>query len=72
MRTITIMASAAGALTAAFAFAPKANAERICREVCEAGFCQTYCFDENDHIFLDNRDKDFYLRHGRPDVLLDR
>ena len=72
MRTITIMATAAGALAAALAFAPRANAERLCRQVCEAGFCQTNCVDESDHVFLDNRDKDFYIRHGRPDAFLDR
>jgi len=72
MRTITIMATAAGALAAAFAFAPSSNAERICRQVCEAGFCQNNCTDENEHIFFDNRDKDFFIRHGEPDVLLDR
>jgi hypothetical protein len=72
MRTITIMATAAGALAAAFAFAPRANAERICRQVCDqAGFCQSICV-EDDHVFLDNRDKDFYFRHGQPDAFLGR
>jgi hypothetical protein len=72
MRSITIMATAAGALVTAFAFAPRANAERICRQVCdEAGFCQSICVD-SDHVFLDNSDKDFYLRHGQPDALLGR
>jgi hypothetical protein len=61
MRTIAIMASAAGAFAAAFASAPRANAERMCRQVCDAGICQTYCFDENDHIFSDSRDKDFFF-----------
>jgi hypothetical protein len=71
MRAITIMATAAVALAAAFAFAPIANAERICRQVCEADFCQSICV-ENDHVFLDNSDKDFYLRHGQPDAFLGR
>jgi hypothetical protein len=69
MRAITIMATAASALAAASAFAPRANADRVCRQVCEAGFCQTVCVDENDHIFLDNSDKDFYIREGHPDAL---
>ena len=72
MRAITIMATAAGALAAAFVFAPSANAERICRQACDqAGFCQSICVDD-DHVFLDSSDKDFYLRHGRPDAFLDR
>lgn len=69
MRKITIMATAAGVLAAASAFAPKANADRVCRQVCEAGYCQTVCVDENDHIFLNNSDKDFYIREGHPDAL---
>jgi hypothetical protein len=72
MRAIAIMTAAAGALAAAFAFAPRAKAERICRQVCDqAGFCQSICVDD-DHVFLDNDDKDFYLRHGRPDAFLGR
>jgi hypothetical protein len=72
MRAITIMTTAAGALAAALVFAPRANAERICRQACDqAGFCQSVCVDD-DHVFLDNDDKDFYLRHGRPDAFLGR
>ena len=72
MRAITIMTTAAGALAAALVFAPRADAERICRQVCDqAGFCQSICVDD-DHIFLDNADKDFYLRHGRPEAFIDR
>jgi hypothetical protein len=71
MRTITRSSTVAAVLAAVAAFAPSANADRICRQVCDAGFCQTHCFD-SDHVYLDNQDKDFYLRHGRPDVLLDR
>jgi hypothetical protein len=72
MRTITIMTTAVAALAAAIAFASGANAERICRQACDqAGFCQSICVDD-DHVFLDNADKDFYLRHGRPDAFIDR
>jgi hypothetical protein len=71
MRTISIMTTAAAALVAAVVFAPRANAERICRQVCDQSFCQPICI-EDDHIFLDNADKDFYLRHGRPDAFLGR
>jgi hypothetical protein len=72
MRAITIMTTAAGALAAGLVFAPSAKAERICRQACDqAGFCQSVCV-EDDHVFLDNDDKDFYLRHGRPDAFLGR
>lgn len=46
MRKMAIMATAAGALTAASTFAPRANADRVCRQMCEAGFCKTVCVDE--------------------------
>jgi hypothetical protein len=71
MRAITIMTTAAGALAAALVFAPRANAERMCRQVCDQGVCQSICV-EDDHVFLDNEDKDFYIRHGRPDEFLGR
>jgi hypothetical protein len=72
MRTITIITTAAAALAAALAFAPSADAERLCRQVCDqAGFCQSICVDD-DHVFLDNADKDFYVRHGQPDAFLGR
>jgi len=71
MRTITLLSTAAAVFTAVAAFAPGAEADRICRQVCEVGFCQIHCF-ENDHVYLDDQDKDFYVRHGRPDVLMDR
>ena len=71
MRAINIM-TAAGALAAALVFAPRADAERVCRQACDqAVFCQSVCFDD-DHVFLDKADKDFYLRHGRPDAFLGR
>jgi hypothetical protein len=67
MRTIMLLSATAAVFTTLAAFAPSANADRICRQACEAGFCQNLCF-ESDHVYLDNADKDFYLRHGRPDA----
>jgi len=71
MRAITIISTAAAALAAALVFAPRANAERICHQVCDQGICQSVCVEDG-HVFLDNEDKDFYLRHGRPDAFLGR
>ena len=68
MRAMMIMATAAGVLAAALAFAPRANADRVCRQVCEAGFCQSICVDEKDRVFLDNGDKDIYIPHDQPDA----
>jgi hypothetical protein len=72
MRAITIMATAVGALAIAVAFAPRANADRVCRQVCEAGFCQSICVDEKDRVFLDNSDKNIYIPHDQPDAPLGR
>jgi hypothetical protein len=69
MRAITIMATVAGVLAAALAFAPRANADRVCRQVCEAGICQSICVDEKDRVFLDNSgDKDIYIPHDQPNA----
>jgi hypothetical protein len=57
MRKITLMATAATALTAVMAFAAPANADRICREVCDEGFCRTRCFDNGDRIYRYDRDR---------------
>ena len=71
MRAITIISTAAAALAAATVLAPRANAERICHQVCDQGICQSVCVEDG-HVFLDNEDKDFYIRHGRADAFLGR
>jgi hypothetical protein len=63
--------AAAAVLTAVLASAPAAKADRVCLQVCEAGSCQARCF-ESDHVYLDSQDRDFYLRHGRPDLIMTR
>jgi len=60
MRKITLMATTAAALTAAMAFAAPANADRICRQVCDEGFCRTRCFDNGGRIYMHDRDRDYY------------
>jgi hypothetical protein len=67
MRTILLFSASAAAFAAVVAFAPSASADRVCSQTCRAGLCQPLCFD-SDHVYLDNADKDFYLRHGRPDA----
>jgi hypothetical protein len=69
MRMITLMGTAAAALTAAMLFAAPASAERVCRQVCDGGFCRTHCFDRGDRLYLYDRDRDdYYYRHHRPGV----
>jgi hypothetical protein len=51
MRMITLMGTAAAALTAAMVFAAPAYADRVCRLVCDDyGFCRSRCFDTGDRL----------------------
>ena len=64
MRMITLMGTAAVALTAAITFAAPAGADRICRQVCDEGFCKSRCFDRGERLYLYDRDRDdLYWRH---------
>jgi hypothetical protein len=72
MRMITLMGTAAAALTAATLFAAPASADRVCRQVCDGGFCRTHCFDRGDRLYLYDRDRDrddvYWRHHHRPGV----
>jgi len=63
MRMITLMGTAAAALTAVTLLAGPASADRICRQSCDNGFCRTRCFDSGDRLYMYDRDRDFYWRH---------
>jgi|HubBroStandDraft_2_1064218.scaffolds.fasta_scaffold601853_2 hypothetical protein len=65
------LVSAAALLAAVVAFAPSAKADHVCLQVCKEGSCQTNCF-ESDHVYLDSQGRDFYLRHGRADLIMSR
>ena len=65
MRKITLMGAAAAALAAVTAFAGPANAERICRQVCDEGFCRSQCFENGARVY---RDRDDYDRHRGPGI----
>lgn len=51
-------------LVAVLAFAPSAKADQVCLQV--SG--QTQCFVSN-HVNLDAQDRDFFVRHGRTDLI---
>ena len=70
MRMITLMGTAAAALTAATLFAAPASADRVCRQDCDGGFCRTRCFDRSDRLYMYDRDRDdfYYRHHHRPGV----
>ena len=66
MRSITLMGTAAAVLTAATLLAVPASAERICRQVCDNGFCRSRCVESSDRLY--DRDRDYYYHHRRPGV----
>ncbi len=64
MRSITLMGTAAVVLSATTLLAVPASAERICRQVCDEGFCRSRCIERGDRLYID-RDRDYYYhRHG--------
>ena len=60
MRSITFMGTAAAVLTATTLLAAPASAERICRQVCDEGFCRTRCVDRGDRLYMYDRDRHYY------------
>jgi hypothetical protein len=73
MRMITLIATTAAALSAATLLAGPANADQICRRVCDDGFCRTRCVERGDRLYLYDRDRDYdrdYYHHRRPGVEL--
>jgi hypothetical protein len=68
-RTLTLMGTAAAALTAATLLATPASAERVCRQSCDDGFCRTRCFDRGDRLYMYDRDRDDHYYHShRPGI----
>jgi len=68
MRSITFMGTAAAVLTATTLLAVPANAERICRQVCDEGFCRTRCVERGDRLYMFDRDRDYYHRRGGAEI----
>jgi hypothetical protein len=67
MRSIALMGTAAAVLTAVTLVAAPANAERVCRQVCDGGVCKSRCVERGDRLFMQERDI-----HRRPGVELRR
>ncbi len=67
MRIITLIGTIAATLTAATILVGPANADQICRRVCDEGFCRTRCVERGDRYLYD-RDSDYYYYHRRPGV----
>ena len=65
MRSITLMGTAAVVLSATTLLAVPTSAERICRQVCDEGFCRSRCIETGDRLYMYDRDRDYYYhRHG--------
>jgi hypothetical protein len=56
-----------GVATAAvwFALSHVANAEQVCKQVCDNGTCVSKCVDHPDSVIIRNHDDDYYRDHDR-------
>ena len=63
MRSITLMGTAAVVLSTTTLLAVPASAERICKQVCDNGFCRSRCVERNDRLYMYDRDRDYYRHH---------
>ena len=64
MRSITLMGTTAAVVTAVTLLAVPANAERICRQVCDEGFCRSRCIERGDRLYMYDRDRDYHRHRG--------
>jgi hypothetical protein len=62
MRSITLMGTAAVVLSATTLLAVPASADRICRQVCDEGFCRSRCIERGDRLYMYDRDRDYRHR----------
>jgi len=52
-------------------FAQAANAERVCREVCDGGTCVSKCVESSDHDVIRDRDREPRVHLHAPGVDID-
>ena len=69
MRSITLLGTAAVVLSTTTLLAVPASADRVCKKVCDEGFCRTTCVQRNDRLYMQDRDRGYY-HHRRPGVEL--
>jgi len=67
MRSITLIGAAAVVLSATTLLAVPASADRVCKQVCDNGFCRSRCIERSDRLYMYDRDRDYY-HHRRPGV----
>jgi hypothetical protein len=60
MRSITLIGAAAVVLSATTLLAVPASADRVCKQVCDNGFCRSRCVDRGDRLYMYDRDRDYY------------
>jgi hypothetical protein len=51
MRTLSIAGAAAAILTTTLLIAGPASADRVCRQVCDGGFCKSRCVDRGPRLY---------------------
>jgi len=52
MRPITLMGTVAAVLSVTTLLTVPASAERICRQVCDEGFCRSRCIERGDRLYM--------------------
>ena len=60
------MGTAAVVLSVTTLLAVPASAVRICRQVCDEGFCRSRCIERGDRLYMYDRDRDYSYHHRRP------
>ena len=51
MRTLSIAGAAAAILTTTLLVAGPASADRVCRQVCDGGFCKSRCVERGPRLY---------------------
>ncbi len=67
MRLAALIGTIAAGVIAATMFAGPASADRVCRQVCDEGFCRSHCWERDSGYYYD-RDRDYYRYHHRPGI----
>jgi hypothetical protein len=52
MRAFGVAGATAAVLTTTLLFVGPANADRVCREVCNAGICKSRCVERGDRLYM--------------------
>ena len=72
MHAFGIVGTAAALLTTTLFLAGPASADRICRQVCDGGFCKSRCVDRGSRLYMHEEHWRDRHEYNRPSVELYR